>query len=396
MPETQSWLKSEFSRYYSEHEVRYPERYGAREYAFFFFDCAGMIRHTSFMSTRKLRDFLAYAGPKHAYYSSAFYERPAAQTMGQKNWLGAELIFDLDADHFPGTENMIREDMLAMVKGETRKVLDKFVLGDLAFDPKYVGVVFSGGRGYHIHINDPRVLELDSHCRKEISDYIGFIDGDIDILMEQKAVRGSGNFKGAYYRQMPKPDDPGWKGRVAQALTEYVDKLEAMPRKEAIKDIAKRMKTGEGAAAKVYDPLFSGRSGSRGADILRSRHSIDFLKEYETHLLCEELVPALMREEAGTIDAPVTKDVNRLIRLPNSLHGKTGLRVAPIKLEELKDFEPLRDAVAFGDAPVKIRGLKPDSIRMKGGHFSITDGTETEVPEYAAVYFAARGTAQIE
>ncbi|MCA1813180.1 MAG: hypothetical protein LC624_04420 [Halobacteriales archaeon] len=34
----------------------------------------------------------------------------------------------------------------------------------------------------------------------------------------------------------------------------------------------------------------------------------------------------------GETDEPVTSDVKRLIRLPGSVHGKTGLRVVPVPL----------------------------------------------------------------
>src|SRR5207245_11160993 len=43
-------------------------------------------------------------------------------------------------------------------------------------------------------------------------------------------------------------------------------------------------------------------------------------------------------------DEPVTSDIKRLIRLPHSLHGKTGLAVIPMTREALDGFLPLRAA----------------------------------------------------
>jgi DNA primase small subunit len=43
--------------------------------------------------------------------------------MNEKNWLGAELIFDLDADHLPDAPRNYA-DMLELVKKETFKLMD--------------------------------------------------------------------------------------------------------------------------------------------------------------------------------------------------------------------------------------------------------------------------------
>ena len=81
----------------------------------------------------------------------------------------------------------------------------------------------------------------------------------------------------------------------------------------------------------------------------------------------------------------MTTDIRRLIRMATSLHGKTCLRVTPLALEELKDFEPLRDAVVFSDDPVKINVSRPYEIGMMGEQFNLKEG-EVEVPEYLGAF----------
>jgi hypothetical protein len=85
------------------------------------------------------------------------------------------------------------------------------------------------------------------------------------------------------------------------------------------------------------------------------------------------------------VDEPVTSDIKRLIRLPCSLHGKTGLRVVKMTREELDGFEPLRDAVppGLGDAPVRLLMAKRMEVRLRGERFSLEG--EVEVPEFAAL-----------
>ena len=70
--------------------------------------------------------------------------------MDSKHWAGADLIFDLDADH------IIRgayDVMLTRVREETIKLL-AMLTNRLGFSEKQIEVVFSGGRGYHIHVKD--------------------------------------------------------------------------------------------------------------------------------------------------------------------------------------------------------------------------------------------------
>ena len=91
----------------------------------------------------------------------------------------------------------------------------------------------------------------------------------------------------------------------------------------------------------------------------------------------------------GKADEPVTTDIKRLIRLPGSIHGKTGFKVKKITVDELKDFEPLNDAVVVGDDPVKIKIVKP--MKMKGERFNLPIG-DAEVPEYLAILLVGGGS----
>ncbi|MCZ7403619.1 MAG: hypothetical protein O8C67_01625, partial [Candidatus Methanoperedens sp.] len=97
-------------------------------------------------------------------------------------------------------------------------------------------------------------------------------------------------------------------------------------------------------------------------------------------------------------DEPVTADIRRLIRMPSSLHGGSGMRVVPLTLAGLSKFEPLNDAVVFSEKETKIDVLKPlkpqnSMVEMKGKSFTVTEGINT-LPEYAAMYLMCRGAAE--
>jgi DNA primase small subunit len=96
-------------------------------------------------------------------------------------------------------------------------------------------------------------------------------------------------------------------------------------------------------------------------------------------------------------DEPVTADIRRLIRMPSSLHGGSGMRVVPLTLSEFEKFDPLRDAVVFSEKEIKIevQSLKPQYslVEMKGKSIKVEEGINT-VPEYAGVYLMCRGAAE--
>ena len=97
-------------------------------------------------------------------------------------------------------------------------------------------------------------------------------------------------------------------------------------------------------------------------------------------------------------DEPVTADIRRLIRMPSSLHGGSGMRVVPLLTAEFEKFEPLNDAVVFGEDEINIEvipPLKPQNslVEMKGKSFRVSEGINT-LPEYAAMYLMCRGAAE--
>jgi DNA primase small subunit len=395
---TIKYLQGKFAEYYRSHEPEWPPRFGAREWAFFLWDGKGMLRHTAFLSQAKLMQFLGSSGPRHVYFSSAYYQRPNAQTMGQKGWLGADLIFDIDADHIKGAEKMTYRQMLDKVKEEIIKLVDEYLLRDLAFDEKDLELVFSGGRGYHVHVRDPRVWELDSHERKEVVDYIMATDLDVERLYDSKviSVSGKGQFEKVHRRiDLPAPDEGGWRGRFRLAVHKYLSDLERMDKEVAMERLQEGEGIGEKMAADIYKVLFEGPEGKRGADKIRRDNTIEVFNNDKARNLFTKVVVNSIKGYAGEADAPVTKDVNRLIRLPGSLHGKSSLRVIPLSLDDVAAFDPLVDAVVFGDEPMKVVLKKDLKFDIKGQAYDLKAG-EAELPQHAAIFLMARGEATIK
>lgn len=131
-----------------------------------------MRRHISFSDQDDLRHYLMTEVPAHSYYSTAYYRRPSAPVMEDKGWMGAELIFDLDADHLANAESMTYDEMLVQIRNEMISLVDDYLMGDLGFSEDQIHICFSGGRGYHAHVRTDEIYTLGTNERRELVDYI--------------------------------------------------------------------------------------------------------------------------------------------------------------------------------------------------------------------------------
>jgi DNA primase small subunit len=158
-----------FYRNYARFEIDAVER---REFAFQPFG-GGMVRHKSFKSLEDLRRFAVEKTPRHIYHSVAYYERPGEEDMEGKGWLGADLVFDIDGDHLD-TEacrgaTLVTLQCLEDAREEANKLVD--VLRE-ELDLKPARIVFSGNRGFHIHVSGEEVLGLGARERRELVNFL--------------------------------------------------------------------------------------------------------------------------------------------------------------------------------------------------------------------------------
>ena len=387
-----AFIKQRFSKYYAATEVPAPLELVQREFGVIT-ERGGMWRHLGFRDHKEMQNFLRKQVPIHAYHSSTYYNKPNARTMDEKGWLGADLVFDLDADHLEGAENLTFEEMLAEVKKEFKKLLDSYLLGDFGFDERDILIVFSGGRGYHAHVRDKRVLQLNSHERREIVDFITTPHLDIDHLVIREIFDSKefqGHASGKYIYRLYPVDTPGWKGKVTYSVISFVNRTEEMEMDEILGELMKFKGIGNTLAKQIYKSLYPGKSGTRGIDKIRDELNLEaFSSDKVRNSFINYIVKEMSVELGGETDEPVTSDIKRLIRLPGTLHGKSSLRVIPMNLDELNNFEPLRDAVwdGFTGDAVKVIPNADAEIKLRNEHFKIFKSKEIELPEYAALHF---------
>jgi DNA primase small subunit len=384
---TRTYLRGRFGDHYRRAAVDAPPAANEREWGYITWSEGGttMVRHRTqidLIGGGRLAEFLADERPRHVYYSAGRYDDPGADTMGAKGWRGSDLIFDLDADHLPGVdpESTSYGEMLAECNGALQRLLD-LLESDFGFED--LTVVFSGSRGYHVHVREADVFELDRGARREIADYVLGESVAFDDLVRREAVAGSaGRSSPAHKRTLP---DGGWAGRTRDRLEEFVDDLLAMDETDALDRLQAFEGIGEGKASAALRAARQNREALADGNV--DVHSA-------VYSVARRLFEDVVAEQSAPIDEPVTTDINRLIRLPGSLHGGSGLAVREIDRGDVPSFDPLVDAVpeTFVGNEIAVSVTEPTVVVLGGETFRLEQGVRS-VPEYVGVFAMARGHA---
>lgn len=394
MDRNSRFLMKSFKKYYRANTPVLPDRFSRREFGFMFFDKSFVQRHMSFRSQDDLKRFMMGQVPAHSYYSTSYYRRPDAPTMDEKGWMGAELIFDLDADHLDGAKQMTYAEMLKQIRSEMINLVDDFLLGDLGFTEDQVHITFSGGRGYHAHVRTPDVMTLGTQERRELVDYItcsglnmNWVFPIKQVVTSQMQTANGVRTNVAEYHLIPGPDSGGWRKRMRDGLIEVVDVFCEQDLPEIRKEYPCLKGTEGKTIMKVKENLKEKRKS------LFVMNTMAILESPAQKMLMKIMKEDVAHRLAGEVDEPVTADIKRLIRLPGSVHGKSGLRVTPISRDELTDFDPLQMAVPkeYSDDLVKVTMRNDMKLDMKGEHFNLSG--EVQVPEWAAIFLIGRKVA---
>jgi DNA primase small subunit len=389
-PRTLAFLKSKFREYYLEASIEMPPGFQEREWGFLLFDQGGMRRHKAFPSRSELVSYIRAVTPAHVYHSAAYYQHPGAPTMKEKGWRGADLIFDLDADHLKRAPKSYSE-MLELVKKETMKLLD-FLTSDFGFSEDGIEVVFSGGRGYHIHVRDSRVLGLGSDARREIVDYLTGRGLDLERLISKRKITGDHGVEKALVLRCPPRNSPGWGGRINSAVRLFVDDISRLGMEEAIKRLSSIKGIGDKTAENFYRYIMEDKTHFQIEE--GNLDGFNRVQGIWGYIIDNYLAGQFIQIAGGETDEPVTADIKRLIRFPHSLHGGSGFRVTPLTLDGLKDFQPLKDAVVFGREPVLVNLNRPFRLELLDEAYDLDQGS-IELPAFAAIFLMARGLADL-
>lgn len=403
------FIREKFAEYYQKgfSEIQPPVFIKKREFGFLLLKEGIMLRHKAFRDVDDLRSFLKRVVPSDVYYSSAYYERPERE-MEEKGWLGADLVFDIDADHIPtpcakthdrwvctSCETTGRgltpqecpacgerrfderiwpcEVCLESAKAETMKLID-MLMRDFGCLPEEISVSFSGHRGYHVHVESEEIRMLDQMARKEIVDYL------VGIGLETgfHGLEGSGTR--ARVLAGPSLDDSGWKGRIARGTYEFLLTATA----EELEKIGLKKKSINAIIRHKKELLESWKEAGPWGIV--KGIGIESWRKIAEHGVTKQSVK---------IDTVVTTDIHRLIRLGNTLHGKTGLKKIEVPITEIEDFDPFKDAVVFKEGTVTVLVSDAPKFRLRDEVYGPYREEKVELPTAAAMLLLCKRAAKV-
>jgi DNA primase small subunit len=397
---SQEYVSRKFGEFYASPATKIiaPSAIGEREFAFFLFKERMMVRHRSAASLKGLKTLICELVPSDVYHSCAYYENPEAD-MDKKGWLGADLVFDIDADHIPTSCDKVHDEWtcgkcgfsgkgvtpeicpacagqkfdartwpcercIGSAREETTKLID-MLKNDFGFADSELRVFFSGHRGYHVHVETETVKTLDSMARKEIVDYVYGLG--LTTLEEHKR-KSSDSFS---------LHDFGWNKRIKKGI----QKLIRNATEEDLKNIG----------VKQVKAILQNKDAIANRYVEENRWTLVKGVGPETWLKIARHVKEL---ESAKIDTVVTTDIHRLIRMDGTLHGKTGLKKVEFPAGELAEFDAFTEAVAFKEGKTKVSVSCAPQFRLGENTFGPYTNQKLELPTAAAILLICKGRAQ--
>jgi DNA primase small subunit len=358
--DTISFLRQAYREYYFRRadSIKFPDNLPSREFGYIPFG-GGMVRHISFRSGGEAVAEILKQSPSSVYCSNARYESPKAP-IEEKGWLGAELIFDIDATDIltpckrghdlwycercrtsgklprppkcPKCDGPVAEFhgtcivCLAAAKDHSLRVVD-FLIDDFGVPREAIRLYFSGNRGYHLHVSDERFYQFDQLARAEVVDYVRGASLPLSQTIASTLRRRA--FGAA-------PQSEGWTKRIKG----YVE---------------------------------ARREGNQGT--------------------LQRLISDAISSQRAMVDSSVTTDIHRVFRLAGTLHGNTGM--CKMRVESMDRFDPQRDPVVLSAKPVAVKVDFYPRFRVNDVEFGPFKSQMAELPTYAAVSILTRGLGEV-
>ncbi len=318
-------------------------------------------RHRAFSNQREFQTFLASEGPRFISHSVGRFEFPWATPMERKILLSADLVFDIDAKPEEGHNSIFCNACVEKAKSDVVKLLEEFLFPQFGLrDKSEVLVVFSGSKGFHVHVRCNAVQQLSSTSRRLLVDYITGKELALDSLLNREmfenrvsALRG------------PSTSSVGWQKHFLETALSALDNLALFSKKKG---------------------TYLRENKSSVVELL-ARGNWDFFHYCEPAL--QFILSETIAKYGVQVDSPVTFDVHRLIRVPGTLHGDTGFVAKPLSIAELASFDPTRHAAAF-KGTCKTTLAEPASLVFNGENFELKKG-DNDVPLSLAVLLSCKG-----
>ena len=397
--DAQQFLRQKFRDYYSRTTLRPAVKVDEREFGIGEFGKKISSRHLSFSNNDELNFFLRTEVPFYISCSTAFYKFPAARPMDAKHLLGADLIYEFDADDIKTPCKLTHDswkckscgntgkgaveacnrcgagvevdewacpECLAAVKNQV-KVLVGLLANDLGIS-EGMSFNFSGSKGYHVHVRSEKLHGLSAQARIEIVDYLtsnSVKPENLGFFMEGKKF------------VCPLPSSSyGWSARIVAGINSLL------------------------AEGKEQELAVAGNTTMQVAKELISKKDI-ILKEIGNGILFQlpgkktekfwvGVIEHILERQKLNLDRMTSIDISKVVRVPDTLHGSTGLLAKSLSWSSLENHCALDDAIVFSGTPVAVLAGNTPKFYLGGKWWGPFSEERVDLPEYAAVYLIAK------
>lgn len=405
---TVSYLRDLFRNYYQHNPVTSTIALEKREVGIGEFGKKISARHLSFSNNTELNKYLVEKTPFFISYSTAYYKYPDRRPMDNKILEGSDIVYEFDADDFnlpckeehdvwfcksceasgkghkdicPSCQGKLEviewfcDNCLGHAKSETLRLMD-FLETEFKLDSSSFIISFSGSKGYHLRVTDKSIIPLSKSSRLQMMNYIQGKDIDLSKLGFE--------YKGRQWH-CPSPDEKsGWAGKLIAFLRDYIQKMDEKTLKKDFSfskvKISKILENKEVILNKMYN------------NILWHNFTSEPVKDAK---FWEDLLAIAISRLGFRIDPASSSDIYKIMRMPDTIHGGSGLLSSKIEnREELKKFDPFLDPVIF--RPDKERNWEvarpvPKFRLLEKEYGPYNLGEKIELPECVSVYLLLKG-----
>ncbi|NHJ03083.1 MAG: DNA primase catalytic subunit PriS [Candidatus Heimdallarchaeota archaeon] len=283
------------------------------------------FRNLSFESPNALKDYLADRTPLHAYIG-ALYDAPPSREhpIHTLEWKGHELVFDIDLNEYDSVRSHICDCQGAnqvcircwQLVVLAISIIDETLRED--FGLSKITWLFSGRRGVHGWVQDSVGFELGQGQRMSIINYLTVLLGENETARVQD--RDSLKYE--------------FRKRVEHGVFDFFLKN---ARKKDLMSLGF-----SSSLASNFQKQIEQQDGKIDQNLsMRFNKSLAKINKYDE----------ILRRWVPRIDHKVSIDLRRLLRLPGSIHGKTGKSAQILKPNEIFSFNPENVSSIFPSVP---------------------------------------------
>jgi len=376
------FLRNLFANYYSKNKIDSVPGVEFREFGFGLFKKKIANRNMTFASVNEMNSFLRESAPLFFSYSNAYYKFPARSPMQNKELFKADIIYEFDADEL-GLEvletNGIQWFEVEHLEEAKRQVfrLLSFIENDFNFASEGMSINFSGKAGFHVHLRGKEISNLKKRARIELVDYLTAQNMDfINLGFDLETLRA--------------PTSSGlWQNRLVNGVKNFFQKDQKEISK--ITNFSKRK-------------IISVTQNRSAIDSALDKGVLMQLDGRKSGEFWKKVLESVVKEERIPIDRQTSIDLHKIIRVPQTLHGDTGMIAKTLTIDELKKFNPFNDAIVFDEkfakefevGVVKVFVKESPKFSLMGQDFGPFKESEVQLPLFAAVYLIGKGAATLK